>query len=327
MVRSDIDARRQGLCLIIIIGLALWVVFIMAKPALACSQHYPCTTEAIDGFFLPLITSSLGKPGHGSTHPPVPDPARAPSPLPPSGGATVIAPPAASETGIRHDQSAPSGSANPVQQLNIGQTLVSGAFGDGGAAEIFLEFLPSTDMPPDEVHVPIALSDLALAPEAASHDLLTMEAFVSLPIGEAWPLQSLSQQVRMQVSCGACGPEGGVSHLVGTGRLHIQTAPWGFGHITEISLQAPGGPTAHGEMHFILRTSDKAVFTDTEARMHLVVDRVPTDLATHLVAWRGQRQTITGIFVGMPLATGHDLGAFAGQFSGADCDVDCGVEN
>lgn len=327
MVHSDNDGERQGLRLGITIGLVLWVAVILAKPASACSQHDPCTADAIDGFFLPLITSSLGRPGRGTTPPPVPFPADIPSPLPPSGGATVITPPAMSETGIHDDPSVPSSGVTPVQQLNIGQTLVGGTFHDGGTAEIFLEFLPSTDMPPDAVHVPVTLSDLALAPAPTSPDLLTMEAFVSLPIGEAWPLQSLTQQVQMQLSCGACGQDGGISHLAGTGRLHIQTAPWGFGHITDISLQAPGGPVAHGEMHFILRTSDKAVFTDDEARMHLVVDSVPTDLATHLVAWRGQRQAITGIFVGMPLATGHDLGTFAGQFSGADCDVDCGVEN
>jgi len=327
MIRSDFHGGRRGPRPGVTIGLVLWAAFILARPASACSQQNPCMAGVIDGFFLSLITTSLGKPGQGTTPPPVPFPADTPSPLPPAGRATVIKPPAPPETGIHGNPPVPSTGVTPVQQLTIGQTFVGGTFHEGGAAEIFLEFLPSTDMPPDAIHLPVTLSDLALVAEQTSPDLLTMEAIVSLPVGEAWPLQSLSQQLRMQVSCGACGPDGGISHLAGTGSLHIQTAPWGFGHITDISLQAPGGPTAHGEMHFILRRSDKAVFTDDEARMNLVVDGAPTELATRLVAWHGRRRAITGIFVGMPVGTGHDLGAFAGQFSGAGCDVDCGVEN
>jgi hypothetical protein len=61
MVHSDNDGERQGLRLGITIGLVLWVAVILAKPASACSQHDPCTADAIDGFFLPLITSSLGR--------------------------------------------------------------------------------------------------------------------------------------------------------------------------------------------------------------------------------------------------------------------------
>jgi len=332
MIHSDKTAWRRRLRRGITIGLGLWLAIRVTGPALACSQHYPCTAGAIDGFFLPLITSSLGKTVGAVASSRMLAPTPIPSPLPLSGGATVIPPPALPETAIRTDQPSPSFNAIPVQQLTISQTLVGGTFHDGGTADIFLGSLPSTELPPDAIdiqvaHLPVTLSDLALKPVVASHGHLAMEALVSLPVGEAWPLQTLSQQVRMQVSCGACGPAGGIAHLVGTGRLHIQTASWGTGKISDINLQAPNGRTAHGELHFTMRTSDKAIFTDNEARLHLVVDAVSTDLATQLVAWRGHHQPISGIFVGVPLTTGQDLGAFAGQFSGADCTLDCGVEN
>ncbi|MEX0503467.1 hypothetical protein AB3X55_07710 [Alphaproteobacteria bacterium LSUCC0719] len=332
MIRSGSHLWRGGLRPCITFGLGMWLEVCMTGPAPACSQQDSCGSDAIDGFFLSLITTSLGTPSRGTTHPPVLFPADTPSPLPPAGGAIVIPPPAMPEPAIHPDPSVPLTSVTPVQQLQIGQTLAGGTFREGGFAELFVEHLPSIDLSPEAHHdmlalTPALLSDLMLTPEAGGHDLLVMETLVSLPVGEAWPLHSLSQQVQMQVSCGACGPAGGIAHLVGTGRLHIRTAPWGSGSITGITLHAPGGPSAHGEMLFIVQTSDKAVFTDDEAVMRLVVGSVSTELATRLVAWHGQRRAVTGIFVGMPVDTGHDLGAFAGQFSGAGCDRDCGVEN
>lgn len=298
-----------------------------APPMLACSPEQPCAAGAIDGFFMPLIVTSLGDPHQVMMPSPSPITAAVPAPPPSSGKAVIITPPPSPE------RTTPlQGTVVPVRQLLIGQTLFGGAFRDGSEANMFATILTATERAPDSARTrdtltPAALTPDALTPAPGDHDMLVMEQVITLPIGEAWPLQSLSQPVGMQITCGACGPHGGVSHLAGTARLDMQIAPWGQGKITDIDLRAAGGSTAHGEMHFVLRNSHENLFIDEEARLRLVIDRKTTHLTTSLLAWRGPLRRLAGIFVGMPADGSADLGSFAGQFSGAECAPSCGVEN
>ena len=291
-------------------GLSIGILVTATAPA--CGPDHPCAAEAIDGFFMPLIARSLSDTARTkalSPSPPLPSPAIIDQPPLPE-----IPPP-------------PPDATVPVQRLLVGQTLFATPLQEGGDVHMFFQLLPSTGGVPDTLPDHTALSNLALRPDMFDHDMLAMEHIVTLPAGDFWPLQSLSQPVAMRVTCGACGPDGGLSQFDGTGRLEIQIKPLGSGKITNIDLQTPGGSTAHGEMRFTLRSSLQNVFSDNQARLQLVIDQETINLDTRLVAWRGAARWMAGLFVGVPEGDDIDPGGFAGQFSGAGCVPVCGAEN
>jgi hypothetical protein len=313
------------------IAMTLLCGWSMVMPASACGPEQPCDADAIDGFFLPLITGSLGEPSRIAVMPLLPATTPAPSPLTPSGEPVIIRPPAppAAPDLPKPDKPQPSTEiVNPVQQLLIGQQLITGPMHEGADVDLYFDLLPSIHGGPNGLTDQLSLSDLALVPDAFDHTMLLMEQTVTVPTVDFWPLQTaLSQQVDMQVTCGACGPGGGLSRFDGTGRLEIQNNSWGSGKITDIDLLASGGSTAKGEMDFTLQAGLQNVFADDNAHLRLVINHEMVDLATRLVAWRGARQQITGLFVGMPEGGDIDPGGIAGQFRGGECVTACGVEN
>ena len=307
------------------LGLLVW-----SLPVSACAVDGPCPAGAIDDFFLPLISSSLADPNRVAALPPqaVADPN--PSPLPPSGGAIIIKPPPAPDTippTTPSSEAPPPHTVVPVQRLLVGQSLFSGLVQDGGEVDMFIKTLPQGQSRQDRLPDQATIMALSLAPDKENQGMLAMEQLVSLPVADIWPLTSFSQDVAMRIACGACGPDGGVAQFDGAGRLEIGMRAMGPGKITGINLRNAAGATAQGEMHFSLQTAHDNVFTDDTARMRLVVDRRATHLSTRLFAWRGPQQQLSGIFIGTPDGDTEDLGGFAGQFSGAGCVPDCGVEN
>jgi hypothetical protein len=322
MILSGINV--SGVRLVLAGTMALLFGLLKTAPAPACGPSQPCSADAIDAFFLPLITASLGDPGQAAAFLPPPNTAPAPSPLPPSGGAVIIKPPPSNPAS---DKPPPpqSDAVVPAQRLLISQTLFAGALHAGGDVDMRVEMLPSIDGVPDAMPEQATLSGLALTPDSTDHEMLTMQQIINLPTSGIWPLEMLVQPVTMRVTCGACGPGGGVSRFDGTARLEMPISQGGHGKITKIDLHAPGGSTAHGEMHFSLRTSDGLVAKDDKARLQLVIDQETLNLAARLAAWRGQQQQMNGIFIATPTDDVSDPGGIAGQFSG--CVPACGVEN
>jgi hypothetical protein len=333
MVFSGNNAERLRLVCAGVTGL-LFGMLKMA-PAPACGPDHRCATDAIDGFFLPLITASLGDPGQVATLPLLPATTPIPSPLPPSGGAVIITPPPAPvpvpapapATPVSNSSPPPPDTFVPVQRMLISQTLFVGALHDGGDVDMFTEMLPAIDGTPNPSPDPVTLSELDLAPDKTDHDMLVMEQIVTLPIGEIWTLGPLLQPVAMRINCGACGPGGHVSRFHGTASLEIPISQGGHGKLTNIDLRASSGSTAYGEMHFSFRTSDSNVFRDDEAMMTLEIDGLKTSLTTRLAAWRGLQNEINGLFIAVPMDDASDPGGIAGQFSGGECTPVCGVEN
>ena len=284
-------------------------------PALSCSPDSPCAASAIDGFFLPLITTSLGESHRGPPAPPT---------LPSARRVTII-------PEALPDEPAPASPVRPVtepmQRLAVTQTLVAGALSDGGEADMFFELLPVADPARNALPARKTLSELDLMPAEGNPGMLVMTHLVVLPAGDAWPLKSLSQPVAMRITCGVCGPDGDFLRFDGTARLEIQVRSSGEGRITDIDLRGSGGQTAHGEMDFTLHESNGNVLTAELAMLRLAIDQDRMDLATRLLVWRDARQVMEGVFIGIPTGDSLDKGAFAGQFSGAGCMPVCGVEN
>ena len=299
-------------------ALGLLCVMTKAVPAFSCSSDSPCAASVIDGFFLPLITTSLGNPNR------VP-----PTPQPPASARRITIIPE-----MLPDEPPPEPSVppvppvtDPVQRLSVTRTLVAGTLPDGGEADMFFEILPIADPGRDAPPAQVTLPDLELMMVEGDPDMLLMTHLVVLPTGNSWPLQSLSQPVAMQITCGACGPDGAFLRFDGTGMFEMQIESRGGGWITDIDLRGTGGQVAHGEMHFMLHESDGNILTAELAELRLVIDQDRMDLATRLLLWRGARQVMEGVFVGMPTGDSLDKGAFTGQFSGAGCIPVCGVEN
>jgi hypothetical protein len=281
-------------------------------PAFSCSPDSSCAASAIDGFFLPLITSSLGD-SHGVPLAP---------PSPASARRVTIIPEALP------DKPPPVSPINePMQRLAVTQTLVAGSVPHGGEADMFFELLPGADPERGILPAQATLPGLTLMTEGGDPGILVMTRIAVLPTDNAWPLQSLSQPVTMQITCGACGPNDSFLRFDGTGRLEMQIKPLGEGRITDIDLRGAGGQTAHGEMEFTLHDSNGNVLTADLAMLRLAIDQDRMDLATRLLLWRGARQMMEGAFIGTPTGDSLDKGAFAGQFSGAGCVPVCGVEN
>ena len=300
----------------------------MMVSALACNPNHPCEAAAIDEFFMPLITASLGEPaGFMAAIPPsAPAPVPTPSPLPPSGGPIIIKPPPPPETSSEAPPPPPPPPPDavvPVQRLLVSQTLMAGSMLDGGEVDMYVEMLPPIDSGPDALKPGRTVSTPSLAPDETGQGMLTMTQTIALPFGEIWPSGPISQPVVMELTCGACGADGGIAHFDGTARLDMQMTPGHRGQITNIDLHAPGGSRAQGELRFSLRASDDGVFMDNDAVLTLIIDNQPNNMAARLAAWRGLNKGIDGIFVGAPIDDMPDPGAIAGQFSG--CVPACGV--
>ena len=214
-----------------------------------------------------------------------------------------------------------------MQQLVVGQTLFTGKLADGGEADLFFEILPDTEGVPDAPTNGSVLESLALAIDTSDPEMLTMERLVLLPVAAAWPLQSISQPVVMTATCGACGPDGDILHFDGTGTFEVQLEPWGFGKISDIDLRGSDDRAMQGEMRFSLRVTDGNVLYDADSTLRLVIGQDDIDLVSSLLAWRGIKGAVSGIFIAVPQIDSADPGAIAGQFSGADCVPVCGVEN
>ena len=189
------------------------------------------------------------------------------------------------------------------------------------------EILPVTDGSPDILSNQMALAGLALAVDRNDPDMLVKERLVALPITDNWPLTSLSQPVAMTVVCGACAPDGGISHFDGTGTFEIRFDPWGVGRISDINLRGNTGPVMRGEMNFDLHLADGNLLADDQAVLQLVIGDDRMTLASRLLAWRGAQGWLAGTFIGVPLDDAGDPGGIAGQFSGVGCVPACGVEN
>lgn len=326
MILSDIDVG--GVRLARAGAMALLFGWLKTTPVLACGPNQPCSADAIDAFFLPLISSSLGDPSQAAAFLPPPTTAPTPSPLPPSGGAVIIKPPPRSPPPSSPASDRPPPQPDtfvPAQRLLISQTLFAGTFHAGGEVDMHAEMLPPIDGVPDAMPEQATLSGFALAPDSTDHEMLTMQQVIILPTSGIWPLEMLVQPVTLRVTCGACGPDGGISQFDGTARLEMPISQGGNGKITNMDLHAPGGSTANGEMHFSLRASDGFVTKDDKARLQLVIDQETLNLAARLVAWQGQQQEMNGIFIAAPFDDTSDPGGIAGQFSG--CVPACGVEN
>ena len=154
-------------------------------PTPACNPDQPCAADAIDGFFLPLITGSLGDPGYVAALPLPPATAPTPSPLPPAGGAVMIKPPLPVSTTPTSD-SPPSSpdTVVPVQRILIGQTLFAWALRDGGDVDMFTEMLPFIDGAPYPLTGQVTPWELDLALDENDHDRLMMQQVVALPTGK-----------------------------------------------------------------------------------------------------------------------------------------------
>ena len=296
-------------------ALALLCATTKVLPAFSCGPDSPCAASAIDEFFLPLITSSLGESHSAPLDPPSPasawnitiKPEALPDKPPPvSPGSTIN---------------------ESMQRLSVTQKLVAGTVLHGGEADMYFEILPFTDPERGILPTQATLSEPELMPVEGEPDILVMTRIAVLPTDNAWPLQSLSQPVTMQITCGACGPNGSFLRFDGTGRLEMQIKPLGEGRITDIDLRGAGGQTAHGEMDFRLDDSNGNILTADLAMLRLAIDQDKMDLATRLLLWRGARQVMEGVFIGTPTWDSLDKGAFAGQFSGAGCVPVWGVEN
>ena len=159
---------------------------------------------------------------------------------------------------------------------------------------------------------------------------------VELAVFPAWPTETVSQPVAMMVGCGACA-DGAPAEMTGTGILDFSlagtdtpgpnTAAAGVSRIRDISLQAPAGAAATGEMQFILRTADGPVATADEARLQLDFGDYSADLQLQLLVWLHADGRAGGAFTGMADDPDADPGAVVGYFSGAGCVPACGVEN
>ena len=286
----------------------------MAEPAAGCGAGDACAADAIDAFFLPLITHSLAETLQHVTPPPTLPPT-------PSASITVItAPPYKAPP-------PPPPEPVPMQQLVVGQTLFAGKLDYGGEADLYFEILPDTEGVPDAPANGSVLESLALVIDSSDPEMLTMERLVLLPVAAAWPLQSISQPVVMTATCGACGPDGDILHFDGTGTFEVQLEPWGYGKISDIDLRGSDDRTMQGEMRFSLRVTNGNVLYDADSTLWLVIGQDDIDLVSTLLAWRGIKGAVSGIFIAVPQIDSADPGAIAGQFSGADCVPVCGVEN
>ena len=306
---------RVGPGKLTVTALALLCATTKVFPASSCGPDSPCAASAIDGFFLPLITSSLGDSHSAPLAPPSLVSAR-----------RIIIKPE-----VLPDKPPPVSPGSPInepmQRLAVRQTLVAGTVLDGGEADMYFEILPFTDPERGILPTQATLSEPELMPVEGEPDILVMTRIAVLPTDNAWPLQSLSQPVTMHITCGACGPDSSFLRFDGTGRLEMQIKPLGEGRITDIDLRGAGGQTAYGEMDFTLHDSNGNVLTAELAMLRLVIDQDRMDLATRLLLWRGTRQVMEGVFIGIPTEDPLDKGAFAGQFSGDGCVTVCGVEN
>ena len=284
----------------------------MSEPGatVACGPQDPCAAADIDAFFLPLITHSLAVTRHD-----VPPPRATTLPLVAKPAPPPERPQVAAQTVV------------PVQRLLVGQTLFADKLHDGGDVDMFFEILPVTDGAADVLPNRTALAGLALAVDRDDPDMLAMERLVSLPAKDVWQLTSLSQPVAMRVICGACAPDGGISHFNGAGKFEIRFDPWGTGRISDIKLRGEAGQVVEGEMNFNMRFVDGNILTDDQARLRLVIGQDRMHLTSRLLAWRDAQGWVAGTFIGVPETDVVDPGAIAGQFSGVDCVPACGVEN
>ena len=316
------EPARVGLvCLAILGGVS------PPLPTHGCAPDQPCATMVVDVFFLPLITESLGVVGPGMSDQagrPATETtsAPAPSPLPPSGGPIIIGPPAAPQPALPEPET-----EFPSAGLWVSQTLVIGAIEDGGEVEMVMEWVPDISQISDSAPARVTVRDLALLRLETEFDILERDQFIALPATGASPLPALSQRVEMRLTCGACGPQGDMIHLDGTTMLEMQPMRAGRGAITGINLQAPDGQLASGEMRFSLRARQERVYADPAASLQLLINGKPADMPAHLLTWQADDRHMAGIFIGRPPDDAPDIGAFAGQFSGAACVPECGVEN
>ena len=339
------------LCLAILGGVS------PSLPTHGCDPDHACATKVVDGFFLPLITENLGVAGLGVTgqawHPLTETTSTPkPSPLPPSGGPIIIRPPAKPQPADSQPpapqapapqapEPQPTTPQPPVTQLApsepdtispnaglwVSQSLVIGPIGDGGEVEMVTEWVPDISQISEDAQTRVAVRDLALLRLGTWFDILEREQFIAFPTAHASPLHSLSQRVEMRLTCGACGPRGDMMHLDGTAMLEMQPMHAGRGAITNINLRAAGGQMANGEMRFALRARQERVYADPDASLHLLINGEATNMPAHLLTWQGGDRHMAGIFMGRPVDDAPDIGAFAGQFSGAACVPECGVEN
>lgn len=283
--------------------------------AIACRDDAACRAEDIDRFFLPLIAASLmhDVPSAALNRTPGASPVVT-SDLRP----VVIKPPA------------PPPAAVPVPVLKVRHQLVAGDLAEGGSVRLDVSHTRLPKGPATSANGAIIDDKQGLPPlrHPARYDAVwQMQHTALLPAVPSWPLEGLFLPIEMRLTCGACGPGGAVHHFNGTAELELLVDDIIIGWIDNIDLVASDGMTATGFLNFSDTGTGGFVLEDHLAEMFLKIGEDDTNFQGDLYAWMNAMMHLNGALAMVPTDRLSGIGAVAGQFSGAPCAPDCGVEN
>ena len=318
-------ARKATLVSLLLI---LWLVPLHAR---ACEGGALCA-DYIDAFFMPLIASSLTEEAAAVAAAPVADiPAMALPDEPAIIKPVIIKPPPRT--------SPPPEPGIPGWRVRVEQQLVTGRLTDGGHAKLHTrtatarlqkQVLAGANPGGPQPGLP------GLLPDPENPNIWRMDYTLDIPAFAGWPLGTVRQQLAMQLTCGACGHEGGATRFVGSAWLELNVDELAEGWIEDVELVSAGGSKATGELFFFDQQPQQHLLRDDQAQLFLRIDngkgRSENDIRSAdftgvLTSWIEGDGKISGAFSGVPLDGTSGIGAVAGQFSGEACVPFCGVEN
>lgn len=300
---------------------ALLAVAIISAPfpASGCDNGAACGV-GINGFFMPLITSSMvaGRSPVAAAGPPV----TMPDSILPAEPVVIRPPPRPAAA----DKTA---SSVPAHRIELAQWLVPGSIAEGGEATLTVH-VDDVSIRPTAGGAKPDRPDAGLSPlrqvQGASGDWLARHVVV-LPHFLSWPLGTWQQPVAMQMACGSCGKDGGVAHFSGTATFEMTLDRFAEGWIEDIDLSSADGLRASGAISFWDEQPSRHLAVDHEVVMTLDIGGVKGELGGSLATWSGQDRRIAGMFVATQIGDSAGFGGIAGQFRGEPCAPVCGVEN
>ena len=215
----------------------------------------------------------------------------------------------------------------PSRQLRITQRLVSGPVTEGGFADLLAHSDPEQSLKTGGVLPTAGIMPVPLRQQGETGRTWRMEHLVILPLHATWPIGTVRQPVTMQMSCGACGRQGGIRHFSGSATFTMQYDGFAEGRIEDISLTSADGAKAHGHLSFWEDEPAPHLVSDQDVEFFLEIDGKSGVLAGSLATWLTEHKRVGGAFSAIPMDDASGFGGITGQFRGDGCTPPCGVEN